>query len=100
MLKNLLKLFLAVLLALACFILFMGAVKYMDNAELGYPVYPQVIAAVPAAPFACAATQLGKVIYVDDNNDTAEAYLCFCGLDADDTTPIWLKAENPATDCF
>jgi hypothetical protein len=98
--KNFLKLFLAVLLALTCFLLFMGAVKYVDNNGLGYQVYPQVVAAVPAAPFACAVDHIGKVIYVDDNNDTAEAYLCFCGTDADDASYIWLKAENPATDCF
>lgn len=94
------KKFLLFFLLVLCFLAIVGAVKYVDNSGLGYQVYPQVVDAAPSQPFACAAAHLGKVIYVDDTNDTAEAYLCFCGLDADDTTPIWLKAENPATDCF
>jgi len=63
-------------------------------------VSPQQVAAVPAAPHACDAAHLGQLIYVDDNNDTAESFLCFCGIDADDSTHIWLKVEAPATDCF
>ena len=95
-----LKRFLLVVVCVLCFLAIVGAVRYVDGAGDGYPVYPQVVAAVPAAPFACAAAHIGKIIYVDDNNDTAEAFLCFCGIDADDVTHIWLKAESPATDCF
>lgn len=63
-------------------------------------VHPQQVAAVPAQPHACDATHLGQLIYVDDTNDTAESFLCFCGIDADDTTHIWLRADAPATNCF
>lgn len=94
------KNFFIVIIALMCFVLFLGAVKYMDNVGLGYPVYPQVIHDTPTEPFTCDVNQRGKMIYVDDNNDTARSYLCFCGVDDDDATYIWLKAENPATDCF
>jgi len=61
---------------------------------------PQDVAAVPAQPWACDAAHLGEIIYNDDNNDTAESYLCFCGIDADDATHIWLRADIPATDCY
>ena len=76
-------------------------VTYIDTAGKGSPkVQPQVVATVPAQPYACAVGQRGRLIYVDDTNDTAEAYLCFCGVDADDNTYVWLKAEDPATNCF
>lgn len=63
-------------------------------------VSPQQVAAVPAQPHACDASHLGQLIYVDDSNDTTESYLCFCGLDADDTTHIWLKVADPTANCF
>ena len=91
---------LKVLILLAALCLFLGATRYLNNTGDGIPIYPQVVAAVPAAPYTCDATQVGKTIYVDDNNDTAESYLCFCGVDADDSTPIWLKAQDPAVNCF
>jgi hypothetical protein len=94
------KKFLIVFFATFLFSLLLGAVKYMDNNQLGYPVYPLVISDSPSAPFTCDIDQKGKVIYVDDNDDGAEAYLCFCGVDADDTNYEWFKYEAPATDCF
>jgi hypothetical protein len=63
-------------------------------------IEPQVVDAAPVQPYTCAVGQRGRLIYVDDNNDTAEAYLCFCGVDADDATYIWLKVEAPAVNCF
>jgi hypothetical protein len=88
--------FLGVLAALTAF----GATRYMNSDGDGIPVYPQEVGATPAAPYTCSVTHRGKMIYVDDSNDTAEAYLCFCGVDADDSSYVWLKAEAPATDCF
>ena len=78
-----------------------AAITYVDSAGIGSPiVQPQVIAAVPAQPYACAVAHRGRLLYVDDNNDTNEAYLCFCGVDADDSTYIWLRVEDPNVDCF
>ena len=42
----------------------------------------------------------GVMIQVNDSNDTAESYMCFCGVDANDATYIWLKVQNPAVNCF
>lgn len=78
----------------------LGATRYVDNSGDGIPIYPQVVDAAPSAPFTCAVGVRGKFIYVDDSNDTAEAYLCFCGVDADDSTYIWLKAQDPTVNCF
>jgi hypothetical protein len=94
------KKFLLFSLAVLVWIVIIGATKYVDNNGEGYAVYPQVISATPSAPFTCDVNQIAKQIYVDDTDDTAEAYLCFCGTDADDTSYIWLKVENPAADCF
>jgi hypothetical protein len=77
-----------------------GATTFTDSTGIGIPVQPQVVAASPAAPYTCAVGVRGKMIYVDDTDDTAEAYLCFCGTDADDSSYVWLRADNPATDCF
>lgn len=64
------------------------------------PLKTYVIAAVPTAPYTCRLGAVGDYIYVDDTNDTAEAYICFCGVDADDTTYLWLKVEDNTADCF
>ena len=63
-------------------------------------MHPQIVNTTPSQPFVCSATYRGVVIYVDDTDDTKEAYLCFCGVDADDVTYIWLKVDNPANNCF
>ena len=95
------KIIVALILAIAIFV---TAVVYATNSTTdGAPIFvatPQVVAAVPAAPFTCAIGVRGWLIYVDDTNDTAEAYTCFCGVDADDATYIWLKVQDPAVDCF
>mgnify|MGYP001568262241 CR=1 FL=1 len=54
----------------------------------------------PAEPYACAVGVSGVMIQVNDSNDTAESYMCFCGVDANDATYIWLKVQNPAVNCF
>jgi len=90
-----------IIIALASVLLLGADVQYVDTAGRGSPmVQPQVVEAVPAQPYACAAAHRGRLLYVDDTNDTAEAYLCFCGVDADDTTYIWLKVQDPAVNCF
>lgn len=95
------KFILVVLGLLLVAIVSLAATTYVDNAGLGSPmVQPQVVAAAPAEPYACVAAQRGRLIYVDDTNSGTEAYLCFCGVDADDATYIWLKVEAPATNCF
>jgi len=87
-------------LVVAVFSLFLlGSDNTRDGAAIGV-VNPQVVAAVPAAPFICEVSVRGWLIYVDDTNATAESFLCYCGTDADDTTYIWLKAEDPTADCF
>lgn len=94
------KKILVFVLALVATLFIMGTTIYVDNHGLGYAIYPQVISDTPSAPFTCALQHVAKQIYVDDTNDTAEAYLCFCGQDADDTTWIWLKSQDPSVDCF
>lgn len=76
-------------------------VTQVDTAGIGSPkVQPQVVAAVPAQPYVCDINQRGRIIYVDDTNDTNESFLCFCGTDADDSSYIWMKVEDPNTNCF
>jgi hypothetical protein len=64
------------------------------------PMKAYVIAAVPAAPYPCRAESRGDMIYVDDTNDTDEADICFCGIDADDVTYIWMTFDDHTVDCF
>lgn len=71
-----------------------------DQYENVRRAYPQQVAAAPAEPFDCVVAVRGWIIYVDDNNDTGESCLCFCGVEDDDSTYEWLKAENPSTSCF
>lgn len=100
--KDLVKILLMCTALVLLSLLLLGAdVKYVDTVGIGSPIIqPQIVAAVPAQPYACVIAQRARVIYVDDTNDTDEAYLCFCGVDADDSTYIWLKIEDPNTDCF
>jgi hypothetical protein len=63
-------------------------------------VYPQVISAAPAQPFACTIATRGTIIFVEDTDDTAESFLCTCGIDADDATYIWLRVADPTANCF
>jgi len=39
----------------------------------------------------CNSANRGLMAYVDDTDDTTEASMYFCGVDVDDTTPIWIK---------
>lgn len=94
------KTFLLGLLAGLVVVCLLGKTRYEDNAGDGIPVQPQVVSASPSAPFACALGVRGKMIYVDDTDDTAESYLCFCGVDADDATYIWLRVADPTANCF
>jgi hypothetical protein len=94
------KTFLAIFVILSAIFL-MGLVTYVDSAGEGSPrLWPQVVAAAPAQPYACVVAHRGRMIYVDDNNDTLEAFTCFCGVDADDATYVWLRTANPAANCF
>lgn len=53
----------------------------------------------PTAPQACGAGYEGGIVFVDDTDDAAAAFLCFCGKGADDTTYSWQKVANPGTAC-
>jgi hypothetical protein len=67
----------------------------------GLVQFQREVAAVPAAPFACAAAYAGTQLYVDDTNDGAEGFMCRCGKGADDTTYAWAKVGiTPAAACF
>jgi len=77
-----------------------GSVTYLDTEGIGVRVFPQVIDDAPAEPFDCLVDQRGKELYVDDTNDGAEAYLCFCGTTANDVLYEWVKIEDPNTVCF
>ena len=78
----------------------LGLTNYGDNAGSGIPIFPQIVAGTPAEPFACVAGVRGKLIYVDDNNDTTPSFLCFCGVGADDSTYGWKKVADPTANCF
>lgn len=58
------------------------------------------IAAVTAAPYACTADHIGDMVYQDDTDDTDEAYICYCGTDADDATYVWLQINWAGQDCW
>lgn len=83
-----------------CFLFLLGLTTYGDNAGLGIPVWPQVVSTSPSQPFACAVGVRGKMVYVDDSNDSAPSYLCFCGVGADDVTYGWKKVADPTANCF
>jgi hypothetical protein len=83
------------------FICLLGSTTHLDQAGLGTPaVQPQVVSAAPAEPFVCDATQRGRFVYVDHNDDTDESFVCFCGVDADDATYVWLRMDDTAVNCF
>lgn len=55
--------------------------------------------AAPAEPFACDGSgDAGSTVYVDDTNDGAASYLCFCGRDGSNTRD-WLRVDDPSTPC-
>lgn len=56
--------------------------------------------ATPTEPYDCVVGVTGVIIHVNDSNDTAESYLCYCGVDADDASYEWFKVQNPAVNCF
>lgn len=56
--------------------------------------------ATPTEPYDCVVGVSGVIIHVNDSNDTAESYLCYCGVDADDAAYEWFKVQNPAVNCF
>lgn len=62
--------------------------------------WPQVIDLNPTEPYPCTDTDRGRIAYVDNNGDFKEAFLCQCGVDADDATPAWVKVNDPTADCF
>lgn len=78
----------------------------MQNGELVYDwhdvifAWPQIVNLAPAQPYACDVSVRGNIIYIDDTNDLGESYLCFCGVDADDATYLWMRAYDPAVECF
>lgn len=55
--------------------------------------------AAPTTVVTCAAAAQGAIQYVDDTNDTAAGFLCFCGKGADDSTYSWQKVAAPGTSC-
>ena len=94
-------LFILILLLIGLSNFVIASVTYVDSAGLGSPkIQPQVSDAAPSEPYDCVAAQEGRIIYVDDTNDGAESYVCFCGVDADDTSYEWFKVQDPAVNCF
>lgn len=59
----------------------------------------EVTGTAPAAPYACSVTYQHAIIGVDDTNDGAASFLCFCGKGADDSTYSWQKVSAPGTSC-
>ena len=89
------------LLLLTLAVCALAATTYVDNAGLGSPVVqPQVVGTSVAEPYACVLAQRGRLIYVDDTDDTKESYICYCGVDNDDSTYRWLRASDPEVFCF
>ena len=84
------------LIAIVAFFLFMGA-QFSGDITIARPA---VISDAPSAPFTCSVNYIGWLIYVDDTNDTSEAFICHCGTDADDSSYLWLRTDIPGTDCF
>jgi len=59
-----------------------------------------VINAAPAQPYACDAAHLGDFVYQDDTNSGTVAYICVCGIDADETTHVWLRINRTDINCW
>jgi hypothetical protein len=54
---------------------------------------------VPAEPVACAAGTVGRIVYVNDNNDGAAAELCICAGITNDATFDWVQVKDMTTAC-
>lgn len=94
------KLFLLLLVLLAVSFLLAADVTYVDTAGRGSPmIQPQVVAAVPAQPYACAIGVRGRMIYVDDTDDLAPGFVCVC-VSTNDVAYGWVKVEDPTVSCF
>lgn len=95
------KLFLILLIVL---FLIVGVVGYSSHTQNGNALanYNRgySIAAVPAAPYTCDVNHLADFVYKDDTDDGVEATTCYCGLDNDDATPVWINADNPNNNCW
>lgn len=50
----------------------------------------------PSATQTCDSITRGTLLYVDDSDDGAVSYMCFCGTAADDTTYGWRKVDGGA----
>lgn len=53
----------------------------------------------PAATETCVAGLIGSIISVNDTDDGAISYMCYCAQNADDSTYSWLKIDGGAA-CF
>jgi len=60
---------------------------------------PVLDAAAPAEPVACAAGTVGRLVYVNDNNDGAAAELCICAGITNDATYDWVQVKDMTTAC-
>ncbi len=51
-------------------------------------------------PTCATSVDAGKIIYVDDSNDTTAAELCVCRAGLDDATYVWIKIADNLTGCI
>ena len=59
------------------------------------------LTATPTEPVTCDANAFGLITAVNDTNDGAVSYLCYCGQGADDSTYDWLRvSDNTACASF
>lgn len=63
------------------------------------PRMPREIDNAPAITTSCISGREGMLHYVDDSNDTVEAYMCFCADVDDGTTFAWRRVADPTAAC-
>jgi hypothetical protein len=81
-------------------VLAIGTAASSGNGEIRARIENR-LTATPTEPVACAAGTFGQLTVVNDTNDGAVSYLCYCGQGADDTTYDWLKvSDNTACASF
>lgn len=96
--QHFLRVFLTAISLVLILLLLGSDAYYVDNTGAGTARWMMVVGTNPVEPYDCTASQEGRPLYVNDTDDSAASYFCFCGVKADDTSYEWLR--NDGSDCF
>lgn len=73
---------------------------YINADEVSGILMPNTEGTTPTEPQSCDTTDFGTVIVVNDSDDSAVSFPCYCGQQADDSTYDWLKFDGTACPFF